>query len=65
MRVHTQLNYKRKLQVDQAVVVKTGSTNSAHTIVTYVHRNKQVLKRGISLRPCALTPAVAIPIKLA
>ena len=25
MRVHTQLNYKRKLQVDQAVV-KTGST---------------------------------------
>ena len=25
-RVHTQLNYKRKLQVDQAVVVKTGST---------------------------------------
>ena len=25
-RVHTQLNYTRKLQVDQAVVVKTGST---------------------------------------
>ena len=26
MPVHTQLNYKRKLQVDQAVVVKPGST---------------------------------------
>ena len=25
MRVHTQLNYKRKLQVDQIVIVKTGS----------------------------------------
>ena len=25
-RVHTQLNYKRKLQVDQTVIVKTGST---------------------------------------
>ena len=36
--VHTQFNYKRKLQVDQAVVVKTGSTylsvRSAHMIVT-------------------------------
>ena len=29
-----QLNYKRKLQVDQAVVVKTGSTyRAARTIV--------------------------------
>ena len=28
MRVHTQLNYKRKLQVDQTVV-KTGSTVQA------------------------------------
>ena len=32
-RVHTQLNYKRKPQVDQAVVVKTGRTSSARTIV--------------------------------
>ena len=24
--VHTQLNYKHKLQVDQVVIVKTGST---------------------------------------
>ena len=34
--VHTQLNYKRKLQVDQTVFVKTEvlSVRSARTIVT-------------------------------
>ena len=41
MRVHTQLNYKRKLQVDQAVVVKTGSTFNKCTLGShdrnYVH----------------------------
>ena len=39
-----QLNYKRKLQVDQTVVVKTGSTYivvyaSARTIVTMCMEN--------------------------
>ena len=37
MRVHMQLNYKRKLQEDQAVVVKTGSTLGSHVDRNYVH----------------------------
>ena len=32
-----QLNYKRKLQVDQAVVVKTGSTYARLARSYYVH----------------------------
>ena len=37
-----QLNYKRKLQVDQAVVVKTGSTYTlgSHDRINYVHGGK-------------------------